>query len=65
MDTLAYFERVETTADSPAALFGHFQERSADGREYYVLPAARDNVERGTNVLIDPLPDGQKHQRRF
>jgi putative ATP-dependent DNA ligase len=49
----AYFQRLESTADSPDGLFEHFETVYADGLEYQVLTDARHGVERGTVVVED------------
>ncbi|QIB75587.1 RNA ligase [Halogeometricum borinquense] len=51
MDDREYFERLESTAETPDELFEHFSRRSIDGRTYYVLSDARHGVERGTVVV--------------
>jgi putative ATP-dependent DNA ligase len=53
MDEGEYFERLETTAETPSELFEHFEVRSVDGRTYHALPDARHGVERGTVLLPD------------
>ncbi|MFB6101766.1 MAG: RNA ligase [Haloplanus sp.] len=49
------YERLGSTASTPAELFEHFQRRvdPLDGRTYHVLTDARHGVERGTVVLTD------------
>lgn len=53
MDEREYLDRLDPTTDDPEELFEHFKRVSAEGRTYYVLPAARHGVERGTVVLED------------
>jgi len=53
MDEQEWFERLDSTAESPAGLFEHFERRSADGDAYYALPDARHGVERGTVLLVE------------
>jgi putative ATP-dependent DNA ligase len=48
-----YFERLETTAETPSELFEHFETRTFEGRTYHALPDARHGVERGTVVFED------------
>lgn len=53
MDERAYFDRLDSTADEPADLFEHFQQRSAAGYTHHVLPDARHGLERGTVIVED------------
>jgi putative ATP-dependent DNA ligase len=53
MDKRAYFGRLDSTADSPAELFEHFETRSVDSETHYVLPDARHGVEQGTVIVDD------------
>ncbi|MEF8851669.1 MAG: RNA ligase [Haloarculaceae archaeon] len=47
----AVYERLDSTADSPAELFEHFEERTVGGHTHHVLTDARHGVERGTVVV--------------
>lgn len=53
MDRREYFERLDSTAEDPADLFEHFEERSTAGVSYHALPDARHGVERGTVIVED------------
>ncbi|QCS42457.1 RNA ligase [Natrinema versiforme] len=53
MDREDYLDRLEATAEDPADLFEHFEQRSVAGRTHYILTAARHGVERGTVIVAD------------
>jgi putative ATP-dependent DNA ligase len=52
MDEREWYDRLDSTADTPSGLFEHFERWTADGSTYRVLPDARHGVERGT-VLVE------------
>lgn len=56
MDERAWYDRLATTADSPAELFEHFSARSSDGLSYHVLDDTRHGLERGT-VIVETTDD--------
>lgn len=53
MDDRELVERLDAAAETPEELLEHLERRTAAGRTYRVLPAARHGVERGTVVLDD------------
>jgi putative ATP-dependent DNA ligase len=53
MDEEAFFERLDSTADTESGLFEHFEAREAAGRVYHALSDARHGVERGTVLFPD------------
>lgn len=53
MDKQKYIDRLDPTTNDPADLFEHFNQQSAAGRTYYVLPDTRHGVERGTVIAPD------------
>ncbi|WP_372912778.1 RNA ligase [Salinigranum sp.] len=53
MNERAYFERLSTSAETPADLFEHFETRTHGDRTYHAMPSAHHDVERGTVVVPD------------
>lgn len=53
MDEGRYLDRLDPTTRDVEELFEHFEQRSVDGRTFYLLSDARHGVERGTVIVED------------
>ncbi|AUV80869.1 RNA ligase [Salinigranum rubrum] len=53
MDEREYFQRLESTAETPSDLFEHFETRTHAGWTYHALPSAHHDIERGTVIIPD------------